>query len=345
MQDWRQWLVSCDSEIRRAVEIIDSAPSQRAFIVDERDLLIGTVSDTELRTAILHGIKFDDAIRSLIELGCVAPCGDQRVQIATDAGGRLMSILMSDNIPLQQRDNIAVLMAGGPGQRLRPLTETCPKPLLKVRGKPLLETTLENLHAAGFKRVFLAVNYLSQMVKNYFGNGENWGLEIHYLEEKQRLGTAGALSLLPPLPDQPLLVMNGDVVTKLNFAQLLSYHAQLQTCATMCVRMYDYKIPYGVVQVSGSRIKAMQEKPTHSFFVNAGIYVLNRSVLSKLEKEQYLDMPTLFENLQSAGESTSAFPIREQWIDIGDVAEYERAQQECPEQFVPTVSATATILS
>lgn len=319
-----QLTIDANATIRECVSLID-ANGGAAVLVLEDGKPIGTVSDTDIRKAILRGVEMERTANFIVSRG----------------SGPIAAVRREKRV----RDNIAVLMAGGPGQRLRPLTQNCPKPLLKVKGKPLLQSTLENLIDAGFRKVYLAVNYKAEMVKDYFGDGSWLGIEINYLEEKTRLGTAGALGLLPERPSQPLLVMNGDVVTKLNFEQLVDFHQEVDSTATMCVRKYEYQIPYGVIQVQDTDILRLQEKPTQAFFVNAGIYVLNADVLSMIDRDQYLDMPTLFESLMKDGRKTSAFPIREQWIDIGDIAEYERAQTDAGnvEDFVATVTNASPV--
>lgn len=339
MSAWKRFVLSPNATIRDAVALIDAQPNCTALVV-EAEKLLGTVRDTEVRKAMLEGTALDMPVSSIMRRFPDVYCPGLRIDAKKD--GTIKNIEI--DVPASKtRDNIAILMAGGPGQRLRPLTQNCPKPLLKVRGKPLLQMTLENLIASGFQRVYLAVNYKAAMVKEYFGDGRAFGIDIRYIEEKTRLGTAGALGLLEERPEQPFLVMNGDVVTKLNFGQLIEFHDRVAAAATMCVRKYEYQIPYGVVRLKGTDIEALQEKPIQSFFVNAGIYVLNPEALSRIETEKYLDMPSLFEQLMREGARTSAFPVREEWIDIGDISEYERAQNDSAENFVATINTAAPV--
>ncbi|MDP2761575.1 MAG: nucleotidyltransferase family protein, partial [Sideroxyarcus sp.] len=235
---------------------------------------------------------------------------------------------LDELIQLRVRENRVVLMAGGLGSRLSPLTDECPKPMLKVGNKPLLETILENFIEYGFHRFYISVNYMANVVKSYFGDGSRWGVDICYLHEDQRLGTAGALSLLPVKPKEALFVMNGDLLTKVNFKQLLDFHSGHHAQATMCVREYDFQVPYGVVKIDAHRITSIDEKPIQRFFVNAGIYVLEPEALDLISSNTYFDMPTLFEKLIALKKETAVFPIREYWLDVGQLADYERANGE-----------------
>jgi NDP-sugar pyrophosphorylase family protein len=228
-------------------------------------------------------------------------------------------VTLDDLIGAVERPNWVVLMAGGLGTRLRPLTEDCPKPMLPVGGKPILESILESFVEQGFRRFFFSVNYKAEMVQDHFGDGSRWGVRIDYLHEDRRLGTAGALSLLDDRPDAPLVVMNGDLLTRASFDKLLDFHYAQSATATMTVRDYDFQVPYGVVKIDGTQIVSIEEKPVQKFFVSAGIYVLSPSVF---------DMPSLFSRLINEGQKVAAYPLKEYWLDIGRIEEFERAQRE-----------------
>lgn len=246
-----------------------------------------------------------------------------------DDAGRVVGLATLDElVGAGERPNWVVLMAGGLGTRLQPLTDECPKPLLTVGGKPILETILESFAEQGFRRIFLSVNYKAEMIRSHFGTGDRWGVQVEYLHENTRLGTAGALSLLPEKPSDPIVVMNGDLLTRTNFDNLLQFHIAQGATATMSVREYSFQVPYGVVRLDGTHIKAIEEKPVQKFFVNAGIYALSPDVLDHLPAETFFDMPTLFEHLIVAGKTTAAYPLREYWLDIGRLEEFERAQRE-----------------
>lgn len=348
MNRWRNVLISPDTTILKAIEIIDAGALQIALVVNDAHKLLGTVSDGDIRRAILKGIPFDRPVSEIMFTEpTVAGCHESRESIVlsmkvkqlrqiplVDRNGCVVGLDVWDElINLQERDNIVVLMAGGLGSRLGELTRNCPKPLLRVGNKPVLETVLENCIEYGFRHFYLSVNFKSDMVKEYFGDGSQWGIDIRYIEEKNRLGTAGALGLLPEIPNLPLLVMNGDVLTKVNFKHLMEFHEEHKSVATMCVREYEFQVPFGVVQVDNHRLTGISEKPIQRFFVNAGIYVLNPESLEMIPKNNFFDMPTLFERLVDQKKETTVFPIHEYWLDIGRIDDFERANGDYDEVF------------
>lgn len=343
MKKWKEILVSPRVEIREAIQKLDSGGAQIVLVVDEAGRLLGTVTDGDVRRGILKGLAFTEEVRRIMNPRptVCAPDSTREVVLATmkskglhhlplvDAQGVVMGLdTLDEMIHSRFKENRVVLMAGGLGSRLRPLTQDCPKPMLKVGNKPLLETILENFIEHGFRRFDISVNYMAEVVKSYFGDGSAFGVEINYLHENKRLGTAGALSLLPEIPAEPLFVMNGDLLTKVNFSQLLDFHVTHGSMATMCVREYDHQVPYGVVKIDNHRITAIEEKPVQRFFVNAGIYVLAPEALRLIEPGQALDMPALFERMMGQGRETVVFPVREYWLDVGHLADYERANGE-----------------
>ncbi len=196
-----------------------------------------------------------------------------------------------------RRKNPVVLMLGGLGMRLRPLTETVPKPMLPVGNQPILETIVKHIADQGFTEFYFCINYLGEKIRQYFGDGKQWGIRITYIEEIKPMGTAGALSLLPKLPGLPLIVMNGDLLTKVDFRSLLDFHAEHENCVTTCVREYSHQVPYGVIEMQGPYINQLVEKPVYRYFVNAGIYCLSPEVLSKIPQDSFYDMPTLVDAL------------------------------------------------
>jgi NDP-sugar pyrophosphorylase family protein len=251
-----------------------------------------------------------------------------------DKEGHIVDLkMLIDMINSGYSENYVVLMAGGQGTRLRPLTEHCPKPMLKVGNKPIIETIIENLKEYGFYKFLISVNYKAQVIMDYLNNGSKLKVDIDYLKEKDELGTAGALSLIPFRPKDTLLVMNADLLTKVNFQQLFDFHKQQDATATMCVREYQFQVPYGVIKIKNQSIASVDEKPLHKFFVNAGIYALEPRALDFVPENQYFDMPNLFEKLIEEKQVTSAFPIREYWIDIGRPGDYKQANGEYCEVF------------
>ncbi len=255
-----------------------------------------------------------------------------QVPVIDNEGVLLGLEVLKELITQDARDNFVVIMAGGLGKRLSPLTESTPKPLLLVGNKPILEIILDSFISQGFKNFFISVNYKADMIKEYFRDGSHISVNINYLEEKESLGTAGPLALLNEQLNQqtdlPLIVMNGDLLTKVNFSSLLEFHADQKAVATMCVREYDLQVPYGVVGIDGDQIKAIDEKPIQKFFVNAGIYVLDPIVTRLIPQGLRYDMPTLFNALRSLDKKTTAFPILEYWLDIGKKDDFEKANDD-----------------
>jgi dTDP-glucose pyrophosphorylase len=334
--------------IRDAIGILDKSAIQIILVVDDENHLLGTVTDGDVRRGILKGLSLDDPVQKIMnDSPTVATTAEARESILTmmrrkrlhhipvvDGDLRVVRLeTLDEMIQSRSRQNHVVLMAGGLGSRLSPLTDDRPKPMLTIGNKPLLETILENFIEYGFGRFHISVNYLAEVVKSHFGDGSRWGVEISYLQEDRKLGTAGALSLLPERPVDPLVVMNGDLLTKVNLSQLLEFHSSHQVKATMCVREYDFRVPYGVVEFDDYRIARIDEKPIQRFFVNAGIYTLEPDALDLVPSNAYFDMPTLFEKLIARGEQTAAFPIREYWLDIGHLADYDRANGEFKQVF------------
>lgn len=341
-------VVSPEQKIIEVVKVIDHVGIQIALVLDENKKLLGTVTDGDVRRGLLKGVPLDGPVKDIMNRNPIVARKDQdksevlqvmkenvlRHVPIVDAEGVLFDMELYGNLVARNDDAWVVLMAGGLGTRLGSLTEDCPKPLLKVGDKPVLETILVNIARYGFTNFYLSINYKGEMIKDYFGDGSKWGVQIKYLEETQSLGTAGPLSLLPdPLPKQ-VIVMNGDLLTKVNFDHLLQFHNDSKGMATMCVREYDFTVPFGVVQLDEHNIVNIDEKPMQKFFVNAGIYVLESSILNGMESNQRLDMTTLFEKLIAEKQKTLAFPIHEYWLDIGRVSDLKKASDEFKENFV-----------
>jgi len=343
VNDFTKVIVKPDLSIRETIRVIDSSAMQIALVVDGDNHFLGTVTDGDIRRGILNGLPLDAAVEQVMNKK-PSICGEDDTKEAilarmsarrlrhmpvVNRDGRLVRLeILDEFLASRERQNTVVLMAGGLGTRLRPLTEKCPKPMLKVGNRPLLESILETFIEYGFHRFYISVNYMAEVVKSHFGDGSRWGVHISYLHENQQLGTAGALSLLPERPTAPLLVMNGDLLTKVNFSQLLDFHSGHHAQATMCVREYDFQVPYGVVKMDDHHITGIDEKPVQKVFVNAGIYVLEPETLDLILRDTYFDMPTLFQKLIELKRDTTAFPIREYWLDIGHLEDFERANIE-----------------
>ncbi len=348
MRKARNITISPGTTIRQALEAIDRGAMQIALVVDEIDRLLGTITDGDIRRAILKGAGLDDPIagiyntnptkgyinqpkEDILQLAIIN--GIKQVPMVDDAGCLVGVEIIDDYLRKSEKPNHVVLMAGGLGTRLRPLTENVPKPMLKVGTKPILETIIDNFSSYGFRHFHLCVNYKSEVILNHFEDGSRFGVSISYIQEPKRLGTAGALSLLPELSPEPILVMNGDLLTNINFEHLLNYHLTAHAQATMCVREYDFQVPYGVVEMKGATIQAIVEKPVHNFFVNAGIYVLSPEAVARIPKDTFFDMPDLFQQLIQEEKKICSFPIKGYWLDIGRSDDFAKANTDYEEIF------------
>jgi dTDP-glucose pyrophosphorylase len=321
---------------------IDQGNLQLAVV--ERDgKIVGTVTDGDIRRALLNGTGLEAPVHLVMNCNPVsAPIGISNTAALTlmlrrsirqlpivDRHGKVIDVKLIDDLAASPpSDHWVVLMAGGLGSRLRPLTDVIPKPLLRVGDKPILETMLDGFIRAGFGKFFISVNFKAEMIKDYFGDGSAWGVEIDYLLESERLGTAGALSLLPERPKLPFFVMNGDLLTTVNFDQMLKYHGTHHAFSTVCVREHSITVPFGVIDFEDHRLLGIREKPTQKFFVNAGVYLLDPGVLDHLSANEAIDMPALIERTIAAGKEAVVFPLREYWIDVGRLDDLQRASDE-----------------
>jgi len=348
MEDWRQICVHPKQTIREALQVIDEGGKQIAIVADEQNHLEGVATDGDIRRGILDNVDLDAPVQSVMNEDPVTarPQEDRQSLIdrmrarrihqipLVDNEGRIVGIEVLNNLlEPEARPNPVVLMAGGLGTRLRPLTEDCPKPLLEVGDQPILETILERFITHGFHRFYLSVNYKSGMIEDYFGDGSDWDVDISYLHEEKRLGTAGPLSLLPERPQETMIVMNGDLLTKLNFAHLLDYHRDQDAIATMCVREHETQVPYGVIETDDQQMTGIEEKPTERYFVNAGIYVLEPKTLDLVPENDFFDMTELFEAIIEREVEATVFPVREYWQDVGQKEDFRRANGEYEEVF------------
>lgn len=348
MRDWKKVLVKPQDSILKVIELIDNSSMQIALVVDEYNHLLGTVTDGDIRRAILRGVSLNEFVETIMNSKPrAAKVHEDREKILeimrrevfshmpiVDDDNKVIALeFLNDLIRPAKKENWVVLMAGGLGSRLVPLTNDCPKPLLQVGDKPILETIIQNFIEQGFSKFYISVNYKAQMIEKYFGNGEKWNITIEYLRENERLGTAGALSLLPYQPTAPMIIMNGDLLTRINFQHLLDFHMEAGAFGTMCVRDYKFQVPYGVVQLEKQRLVGIVEKPIQQFFVSAGVYVLNPEALTFIPVNRYFDMPSLFEKMMHKGLESVAFPVREYWIDIGRIGDFEKANGEYYEVF------------
>lgn len=334
--------INQNASIKQALKVIDKGAIKVAVVLSDDGLLLGMLSDGDIRRALLKGMSLDDSITSIINKHpVVANINDtkERIlelanekklhQIPIISNGKLIGIQdIREFLTPKNKPNKVILMVGGLGTRLRPLTNDVPKPMLDVGNKPILHTIVENFAKYGYTDIIMCVNYKSEIIKEYFGNGDKFGVKIEYVLESQRMGTAGALSLLKEKPKDDFFVMNGDLLTNVNFEYLHEYHKDSNACASICVRKYEMQVPYGVVNVRANKVTSIEEKPTQSFFVSAGIYMFSPIVLDFIPKGVFYDMPTLFGELLKQGFAVYPFFIREYWLDIGKMDEYRRANDE-----------------
>lgn len=339
--DWRQVAVSPSALVKDALQKLDAQALRIVLVCDESGTLLGVITDGDIRRALLNGVGLDARADTVMNSSPVVAKADlsRADAVALMQSKSILALPVVDNgvvvglhtlQKLKQSksyDNPVFIMAGGFGTRLRPLTDSTPKPMLKVGERPILETLLLSFIKSGFSNFYISTHYLPEVIKEHFGDGSKWGANITYVHEESPLGTGGALGLLPSTtPELPLIMVNGDVLTSVDFERVLDFHGQNQATATMCVREYDYQIPYGVVVGDGERIISMEEKPIQRFFVNAGIYVVNPEVFKSVKPNRAIDMPGLLQQRIDSGEDILMFPIHEYWLDIGRMDDFKRAQ-------------------
>ncbi|MEO1942852.1 MAG: nucleotidyltransferase family protein [Candidatus Thioglobus sp.] len=343
MFDWRRVLLAPDDSLEHTIKVLHEGGCRIALVSDRHGKLLGTVTDGDIRRALITQLTMKSSVSLIMNSNPITvdnKVGNKEILALMSSQGFLhMPIIDKDGIlcgleTLQnlvekpKYDNPVFLMAGGFGTRLHPLTKNTPKPLLKVGVKPILETIIEQFINYGFHNFYISTHFKSEQIRDYFKNGELHNISIKYLHEDTPLGTAGSLGLLPNnLPDLPIIVMNGDLLTKVDFQHLLDFHGNHNCEATMCVREHDFQVPYGVVEIDNYKIKKIKEKPVHKFFVNAGIYVLSRNLINKVDGKSYLDMTDFLEK-ELSSDRVCPFLIHEYWLDIGRIDEYEKANRE-----------------
>lgn len=341
-KQWKKALLPVTATMAQAIRNLDESMMQIVLVVSPEGCLIGTLTDGDVRRGLLRGLDLKSPIDTIIyREPLVAPSQmgrDVVLQLMrankihqlpiVDENRHVVGLHLLDDlmVPWGERQNLMVIMAGGQGSRLRPHTENCPKALLPVGGKPILEHIVERARAEGFQNFVLAIHYLGQMIEDHFGDGSRWKVKIDYLREKSPLGTAGAIGLLKQRPEVPFIVCNGDVLTDIRYSELLDFHCFHSASATMAVRLHEWHHPFGVVRTKGVDIVSFEEKPVARSHINAGMYVLEPSALEVLSAGEPCDMPMLFNRLQERAARTIVYPMHEPWLDIGRVDDFERAQ-------------------
>jgi len=348
MKNWEQTLIAPDTTLRRALETINELGCQMALIVDSQRCLLGTLSDGDARRALLRGQDLADPVADAMHrtptvigagegrhsrLSLMKRLGLHQLPVV-DAEGRVVGLeVVDDFLHVPERNEWVVIMAGGLGTRLKELTRETPKPMLTVGSRPILETIIRSFAEQGFRYFYLAVNYKAEQIERHFGDGSRFGIEVRYLREETRMGTAGALSLLPAIPDRPFIVTNADLLTKENYCSMVDQHLTTGADATMGVRKYEMQVPFGVVRDDNGWIAGIEEKPVHRFVVSAGMYVLSPSMLELVPRHTFFDMPSLFDAAIEKGLRARSHNIDGYWLDIGRPSDFEQANSDFHEVF------------
>jgi len=337
---WEKCIVESDKTLGDVIYTLNATGLKIVLLVDKSSKFIGSITDGDIRRGLLRGLTLQDSVMPIVNLNPVISTPNEDVASVKNKmlSGKIYQIpVIKDGyvINLHQWDslfdpvilkNVMVVMAGGLGTRLMPHTKNCPKPMLQVAGKPILEHILEGALKSGFRRFIISVNYLGEMIEDYFGSGVKWGAEITYLRELSQLGTAGSLSLINEIIDEPFLVCNGDVLSDIQYREMLNFHRVNKADATMAVTQYEWQNPYGVVKTNGIDIIGLEEKPVMRSHVNAGVYILEPHTLGLLPKNTYCDMPTLFEEIRNRRLRNIAYAIHEPWLDIGRSSDLDVAK-------------------
>ena len=341
-----------ESNIKKVISTIEKGGLKIALIFDKENKLLGTVCDGDIRRALLRGLTLESSISEIINKKFIKASinkskkdifklmkekGVSQIPIVSIESELIGLEISEDLLPNSSKylvPNYALLMAGGRGRRLKPFTNNCPKPLLPINGKPILEIILEQCIDSGIRNFFISVNYLAEKIINYFGDGSKWNIKITYIREKKPLGTAGALKLLPDLFKDPIIVINGDVLSKTNFHDLLKYHSNNFADITICAREHVLSSPYGVIEVDGIYFKSMLEKPSFKQLVNAGIYVVNPSIIKLIKENEYIDMPQLINLTKNENNNIVVYPLHEYWLDVGKPETLDRAIYEWRDQII-----------
>lgn len=340
---WQDATISPGATIKDVIQRLDKSALQIVLVINSKGSLEGTITDGDIRRGLLKGMDLNSAIDTIIHRDSfvVPPQMDREMVMqimrankihqlpVVDEERRVVDLHTWDEVNSQPvKDNVMVIMAGGFGTRLRPYTEKCPKPMLPVAGKPMMEYIIEQAKRDGFQRFIVSTHYLSHMIEEHFGNGDKWGVTIEFIIEKQPLGTAGGLGYLKNKLDNPFVVTNGDVLTDIRYSEMLDFHIRQDAEATMAVRLHEWQHPFGVVKIDGVDIIDFEEKPVARTHVNAGVYTLNPSALELLNKNEHCEMPTLFERIKSHNHRTIAYPMHEPWLDVGRPDDLEKARTE-----------------
>ena len=325
--------INQNSKTIDAIEVINKSDAYIALVVDDEEKLIGTITDGDIRRGLLKGENIDSKVSEIMnkkfssvsendlsnkKIEEIFKKGITQIPLL-DSEGRVKELLQKEDIFVRCKTNVndVVIMAGGKGMRLRPQTENCPKPMIQINGKPMLEIILEKCIHFGFKNFYFSVNYLKDQIIDYFGDGKKWGIQINYIFEEMPLGTAGSLNLLPKEIKNPILVINGDIITNLNLRLFTEFHDKNNSEMTIAAKNETYTLPYGVIHTTGIELEKIVEKPTQNFLVSAGIYIISKKILNLISLKSFCDMPTLISIAKDHNLKITTFPIHEYWLDVG----------------------------
>ena len=331
-----------DKKVKEAIKLIDKSPKQILLVIDKKNCLVGTITDGDIRRGILKGFSLEECVDNIMNKNpIVGNINETKEELLykfkennihqiplVDSNNNIIGIEYVDDFSnIENKETTIVIMAGGLGRRLRPLTEKTPKSLLRIHNIPIVQIIIERFRGYGFNNFIISVNYKAKMIESYLKDGRNLGVNISYIKEKKKLGTAGALSLLKNKVTKDFFIINGDVLTNINFNSLIKYHQEEVADATMCTKEYDFEVPYGIIQHKENNILNIEEKPIYSFFINAGVYILSSSILKYIPNNEFYNMTDLFRILIKKKRKVISFPIRECWVDIGSKKDYEKVNQ------------------
>lgn len=330
-------IIKDDQTMKNCLDILNKNDQKIVLVVNNKGALIGTITDGDIRRSILNGLDLNSQTKDIMNASFFsAPKkisfynankimreNDLKQLPIVNKKGVPIDVLLA-NIDTEKRNDFSIfILAGGEGKRLLPLTENCPKPMLKLNNKPMLELIIDKFKNHGFHKFYISVNYLKEIIINHFEDGRKFGVKIKYIHEAQKLGTAGSLSLIQETINKPLIVTNGDLITSINYENLLDYHIKNKNFVTIGIKKYISTIPFGVIKSKGNIVQEFLEKPSIPYNINAGIYILNPEVLNFLTKNEKIDMPDLIEKTIKKDKKVAMFPIHEQWQDIGVPEIYE----------------------
>lgn len=335
-----KYLCEESESIKHALEQLGNVPI-RTLIIVHKNIVCGSLTDSDIRKAVLKGIDTTAPVSSIMNTNCIRyeVCSkdefisdEKRRSILKDSNLNMVPVVTHANelVDLIVKNHSiyaktpVVIMCGGLGTRMGDLTRETPKPMLKVYGKPMLEIIIRQLASEKFKKIYLAINYLGEQIEKYFGDGSDFGVEIKYIKEGKRLGTAGALSLIEDDIKMPLVVMNGDIITDFDVRNLMDFHMQNHSFATMAIAEHTIQNPFGVVDFSGIDFIEIKEKPVYRSFINSGVYAIDPAFLKLVPQDTFIDMPTLLNMAREMGKKVRVYPIIESWVDVGRVDDYQR---------------------